>query len=349
MKNKRRIPKTKDELKHRWKVFSRWQRLPHRVKPLSTAEHDCPTCHTHYQGNFCPRCGQSAAVGRYSFKKAFLLFLDVWGMGNRGMYHTLRDLMLRPGYMVRDYLMGMQMAYFPPFKMLFLLTTLSIIVANGLNIRGLVKEDVKSESFTDLFGEDDENEKSASLKKSDAALKVDTVSMGDSVDSGKKNMVVKNVSPVQTEIKVKKGEGSSLIAPKFKKFTRNLWKLREKFPNIVSLLLLFLLSGFYYLFFRKMKTIENIRFSEFFIASVYFSNMMSILAIVFSFFCMGNSMLASLLPVVMQVVAFKQFSGFRLKKVVSRMLASVSLAVLTATLFVALYLFTLMGLSALMK
>ncbi len=47
-----------------------------------------------------PPCGQSARIGRYSFRKAALLFLDVWGLGNRGLFRTLRDLLLRPGYMI---------------------------------------------------------------------------------------------------------------------------------------------------------------------------------------------------------------------------------------------------------
>ena len=99
-------------------------------------QHRCSTCSTEYVGNYCPRCGQSSKIGRYSFKRAFLLFLDVWGLGNRGMFRTLRDLLLRPGYMIRDYLSGMQMAYFPPFKMFFLLSTLSLAVQGGLNIMG---------------------------------------------------------------------------------------------------------------------------------------------------------------------------------------------------------------------
>ena len=99
-------------------------------------QHCCSTCGTEYVGNYCPRCGQSSKIGRYSFKTAFLLFLDVWGLGNRGMFRTLRDLLLRPGYMIRDYLSGMQMAYFPPFKLFFLLSTLSLAVQGGLNIKG---------------------------------------------------------------------------------------------------------------------------------------------------------------------------------------------------------------------
>ena len=123
------------QLKNKYKVFRRWQRMPHHVAPMSKAETDCPTCHTHYAGNYCPRCGQSAKVSRFSIKSALLNFIDVWGMGNRGMYHSLRDLILRPGYMIRDYLDGMRMAYFPPFKMLFILTTFSLIVNYGFNIK----------------------------------------------------------------------------------------------------------------------------------------------------------------------------------------------------------------------
>ncbi|MBO4787121.1 MAG: DUF3667 domain-containing protein, partial [Prevotella sp.] len=43
---------------------------------------------------------------------------------------------LRPGYMIRDYLSGMQMAYFPPFKLFFLLTALSLVVEGGINLKG---------------------------------------------------------------------------------------------------------------------------------------------------------------------------------------------------------------------
>ena len=43
---------------------------------------------------------------------------------------------MRPGYLIRDYISGMQMAYFPPFKLLFLLTALLLIVDSGVNLKG---------------------------------------------------------------------------------------------------------------------------------------------------------------------------------------------------------------------
>ena len=123
-------------LVEKWKAFCEWQRRPSHIPKMVEEHHRCFTCGQEYQGNYCPCCGQSAKIGRYSFKNALLLLLDVWGMGNRGMFRTLRDLILRPGYLIRDYISGMQMAYFPPFKLLFLLTALLLVVESGVNLKG---------------------------------------------------------------------------------------------------------------------------------------------------------------------------------------------------------------------
>lgn len=125
-----------EKIKDRYRRFVEWQQRPHQMMQKSAEHHCCRTCGEEYQGNYCPQCGQPAKIGRYSFKNAILLFLDVWGMGNRGMFRTLRDLILRPGYLIRDYISGMQMAYFPPFKLLFLLTALLLIVDSGVNLKG---------------------------------------------------------------------------------------------------------------------------------------------------------------------------------------------------------------------
>ena len=123
-------------LVEKWKAFCEWQRRPSHIPQMVEEHHRCGTCGQEFQGHYCPCCGQSAKIGRYSFKNALLLFLDVWGMGNRGMFRTLRDLILRPGYLIRDYISGMQMAYFPPFKLLFLLTALLLVVDSGVNLKG---------------------------------------------------------------------------------------------------------------------------------------------------------------------------------------------------------------------
>ena len=88
----------------------------------------CINCGEVYKGRVCPQCGQKGTWSRYTWRQAVLNFLDIWGLGNRPMFRTLRELFLRPGYMIRDYLSGHRNYYFPPFKLLALMVVFSLFV-----------------------------------------------------------------------------------------------------------------------------------------------------------------------------------------------------------------------------
>ena len=159
-----------EQIKEKYERFKEWQIKPYEVAQFTTEKHECATCHTEFHGNYCPRCGQKSTIGRYSFKTAFLTFLDVWGLGNRGMFRTIRDLLFRPGYMIRDYLSGMQMAYFPPFKMFFLVITLSVLVDSGLNIK---MTNTLNNTFTTTTKEDVSKEPDQPLNDNDSKKKLE--------------------------------------------------------------------------------------------------------------------------------------------------------------------------------
>ena len=276
------------------RAFRLWQRRPHQVAPLS--EHNCTTCGTEYQGNYCPRCGQSASVGRFSFKKAFLLFLDVWGVGNRGMFRSIRDLILRPGYMIRDYLNGMQSAYFPPFKMFFLLTALSLVVEHGIDLGIGGNGNSTNDSQTELTFDEEE-------------VKADT-----DVSEIKKQRFVNAI----------------------KTFISGMDGLSKKNPAIFSLLSLMLFSLPLYMFFRRSPAIPDLRYSEFFVALVYTSNMFSIYSILGDLLHFGILKTVALLMI---FVLLKQFSGFSKKRVfVSLLLAMlISFVGLITIIFAGVY------------
>jgi hypothetical protein len=221
------------------RAFRIWQRRPHEVAPLSEATHECASCATVFQGNYCPRCGQSAQIGRFSFTKAFRLFLDVWGIGNRSMTRTIRDLLLRPGYMIRDYLKGMQSAYFPPFKMFFLLTALSLLVDHGFSLKDNtpVEEPADMNVTYNLISDDDK-------------------------------------PMTEQETKAVEGVGKAVST-----VTSTLKKIERKNPAIFSLLILVLFYLPLYFFLRKSPVIPDLRYSEFIVALVYTSNMTSIYSI----------------------------------------------------------------------
>lgn len=301
----------KQQRKIWWRAFRIWQRRPHELAPLKEEQHVCASCGTSFEGNYCPRCGQSAKIGRFSFKKALLLFLDVWGLGNRGMFRSIRDLMLRPGYMIRDYIGGMQTAYFPPFKMFFLLAAFSLLVEHGFGL-GLTEEveTVKEEAKAELANE---------------GIKEGNFKMEWSDDG--------NDETVNTE-------GHNMEKPMYQagwKFAKTMDKLRDKNPAVFALLTLLLFSLPLFYFFRQAPAIPDLHFPEFFVAQVYTANMFSLYSIVGNLL---NSGLIKAFAAVMIFVALKQFSGYSKRRVLGyAMLSGILSLLIIASISVLVILF----------
>lgn len=288
-------------LKEKYRVFKEWQQRPYQVAPLTQEEHTCATCGTSYQGNYCPRCGQSSRIGRYSVKTAFLLFLDVWGLGNRGMFRSIRDLLLRPGYMIRDYLGGMQMAYFPPFKMFFLLATLSIVVNSGLNIRG-------------------ENQLVKVVQAYERSIDMD----------------IRTV-PAEQKAGVKSGTDNERLD--FGEKINGTLKVFIRFlidhQTVVELVWLLVLSLPLYVLFRNCPAIPDLYYTEFFVAMIYITNMMNIVSIVFSFFCVNLDTIGFISPI-LSIVALKQLCGYSYLRTILGLVASFAIITIAVLIIVVL-------------
>ena len=138
VKKLKRAKKVKPVKKGTWKRklkaldlrTDRRQQLRTRVAVVhDDTSRQCTNCGTQYTGRVCPQCGQPGTWSRYTWKQAILNLLDIWGLGNRPMFRTLKELFWRPGYMVRDYLGGHRQFYFPPFKLLAVTVVLFISVS----------------------------------------------------------------------------------------------------------------------------------------------------------------------------------------------------------------------------
>jgi hypothetical protein len=297
--------------KEKYRQFKKWQHQPHQVAPLSEEMHECATCGTHFEGNYCPRCGQSAQIGRYSFKKAFLLFLDVWGVGNRGMFRSIRDLLLRPGYMIRDYIRGMQMAYFPPFKMLFLLCTLSILVNSGMNIQGVNRFKELEEEFSITVEVDNSEEKT---EKTD-----------------------KKLTKTELEKQQKKKEFLNKL------YSGEIFKKGYSWINkniaLVYLACLLLFSVPLFLMFRHSPATPDLRFSECFVAMIYITNMLLIYSIIFSLLWPNDTAdeIFTLLILPLVIIPIKQFSGYSYWSTIWRIIvAFIPFAIILLLLIIAI-------------
>lgn len=273
-------------MKKIFRRFKEWKLRPYQVAPLSEEEHNCATCGTHYQGNYCPRCGQSAKIGRYSFKNAFMLFLDVWGLGNRGMFRSIRDLLLRPGYMIRDYLKGMQMAYFPPFQMYFLLFALSLLVDSGLNIKGINRLEAQEKEISEIVIRNAPNDKKEEAKEAKASPK--------------------------TSKEAAKQEEINKADERYNKIIARITKWIEEHNSGVMLIGLLFFSCPLWLLFRHCPAMPDMRLSECFVAMVYISNMLIIYGIIPSLFCFSTSseFIFALFTLLMVIIPVKQLSGY---------------------------------------
>lgn len=273
---------TKKDKRTIWlRAFHIWQHKPHEVAPLSDVTHQCSSCKTVFQGNYCPRCGQSAAIKRFSFTKALLLFLDVWGVGNRSMFRTIRDLMLRPGFMIRDYISGMQSAYFPPFKMFFLFTAFSLLVQHGFNFLGNKTEERQEYRF---------EERQEQIAPPEQAEQFQS-----------------ELEQAESEPTINKEDIGHPLYYIAMKFTRVMDNLRMSNPTIFALLSLIMFSIPLYFFLRSSPIIPDLRFSEFVIMLVYTANAYSIYSIV------GNLLNFGILKFIAMLIIFiaiKQFSGY---------------------------------------
>ena len=308
-----------EKLQNKYRRFREWEQQPHEVAPLSEEQHVCATCSTHYEGNYCPRCGQSCKIVRYSFKNAILLYLDVWGLGNRGMFRSIRDLILRPGYMIRDYLRGMQMAYFPPFKMFFLLCTLSLIVDTGFNIQGINRSVVNEKAYSQIFGLSDDKEENA---------EEETEETND-----------KKYTPEQArKRKLAHKAGDQKID--------RLGEWGEKHSSVMALASLLLFSWPLWLMIRRCPAIPDLRFSECFVAMVYIINMFIIYSIIPSLLCFRPvvEIIYFLLSLLLILIPIKQLTGYSYPSVIWRVFVALIpfcflLLLLYAVALVAIYLY----------
>ena len=307
------------------RAFHLWQIRPHEVAPLADTQCKCACCGTEFVGNFCPRCGQSASVKHFSLKQAIDLFLDVWDVNNRSVFRTMRDMLLRPGYMIRDYLNGMQAGYFSPFKMFFLLATLSLLVEHGFfyspeeskNNTDIVSEmEAASKRVKELR---EEKEKDSLALTSDIVEPVSTtdeVATASTTDEEEVNAASKavNDSISKTEIIRKKLDSSSNDpnVQMLHKVCRMISVFSGDNPALFTLIMLVLFSLSLFVFFHHCPRYPNLRFSEFVAVLICSYNTYTLFMIIATLL---DSTIIRIIALLMLLVSLKQFSGYSKRRI----------------------------------
>ena len=88
----------------------------------------CKNCKTEYTGYYCPGCGQKLITERYSLQDGASHIVAMILNFDRGLWPTIYNLVRNPGKVIRDYLNGITVPYFHPFRFLFLMVTINVLL-----------------------------------------------------------------------------------------------------------------------------------------------------------------------------------------------------------------------------
>jgi hypothetical protein len=99
---------------------------------LVTKSTICRNCGHDFTGSYCPDCGQPVIKIPYTPKSVVTYVISIFDF-DRGYFHTLYTLFVRPGILIGDYLRGRTQPYNNPVK--FLINSLGFVVLTELIYR----------------------------------------------------------------------------------------------------------------------------------------------------------------------------------------------------------------------
>ncbi|WP_297695421.1 DUF3667 domain-containing protein [uncultured Eudoraea sp.] len=87
----------------------------------------CRNCGAQVTNKYCENCGQRTSVYKVSFKETINDFIDAAFSLNAPLFITLKQLVVNPGIVLREYLEGKRKKYYKPVAF-FILTTVAYLV-----------------------------------------------------------------------------------------------------------------------------------------------------------------------------------------------------------------------------
>lgn len=110
---------------------------------MGNTSQSCKNCGASVSSSYCSNCGQSAKTGRINFHYLLHEIQHSIFHVDKGILYTIKELALRPGKTIKDYLDGKRVNYFKPFGFVIILGTIYGFIAHFLNVypeSGILKE-----------------------------------------------------------------------------------------------------------------------------------------------------------------------------------------------------------------
>ena len=148
------------------------------MSEFAEQEEYCLNCKTTLQGDYCHRCGQKKLNEHNdSFLHMMIHFIGDFVHFDSQIFRTAIPLLVKPGFLVNEYLKGKRARYLPPVRMYVFLSFLFFFLTFSLtNVTKNVKEDVTDDSVLKFNVKDDSTKEIKNLpfsELSDTLKKMD--------------------------------------------------------------------------------------------------------------------------------------------------------------------------------
>lgn len=100
----------------------------------------CKNCRHTYEGYYCNICRQSADTSRITWKEISHHFLHALFHVDKGLFYTAKEMLLRPGKTILEYLEGKRIYHFNPLLFLILLGGTASLLYHNLHVNVVVQE-----------------------------------------------------------------------------------------------------------------------------------------------------------------------------------------------------------------
>ncbi len=117
-----------------------WSKLKERLKNKPLEPHEnvvCQNCETSFSGHFCPNCGQAVKDYDRPFSFIFYNFVGDFFAFDTRFFRTLLALVIRPGFLTKEYFEGRRVRYAPPLRIFIFVSFVLFLLLQNYTNRGL--------------------------------------------------------------------------------------------------------------------------------------------------------------------------------------------------------------------
>jgi Protein of unknown function (DUF3667) len=101
---------------------------------------NCKNCKTTFEGNYCNKCGQTANTHEINFHSILHEVQHTFLHIDKGILYTTKQLLIRPGHTIRDYLNGKRVEHFKPFSYILILSTVYALLTKASQKVTIIEE-----------------------------------------------------------------------------------------------------------------------------------------------------------------------------------------------------------------